>query len=176
MKKTTKGALAAGAAAVLLAGGAGTFAAWTESGDATPGASVQTGSLGVTQVANSASWTWADGTAFDPNSDTLVPGDSIEFTGRYLLDVEGSNLRAELVATSGTSALPAGLEWTPNSGNTLTDLSEVPDDNTEVTVGGTLTFAPGADASMNETITVNELTVTISQTAPASVPAPTGDA
>ncbi|MGK2241757.1 MAG: alternate signal-mediated exported protein, partial [Rhodococcus sp. (in: high G+C Gram-positive bacteria)] len=31
MNKTTKGAIAAGAAAVLLAGGAGTMAAWNSS-------------------------------------------------------------------------------------------------------------------------------------------------
>lgn len=178
MKKTTKGALAAGAAALLLAGGAGTFAAWTSDGGDTPGAVVDTGRLAVEQVPETATWTWQttgrEGQLFNPATDTLVPGDEIRFTSQYLLDVEGTNLSAELVATSGATgsgtdgALPSGLSWTPDAGNTLTDLNEAEDDDTTVTVGGTLTFDGAETGSMDEAVTVDDLTVTVRQTAPAA--------
>lgn len=170
MNKTTKGALAAGAAALLLAGGAGTYAAWTDSGPATSGASVTTGHLAVDQVADSASWTWQtaglEGTPFNPATDTLSPGDSIKFTGSYTLDIEGTNLWAELVATAsaGTAgALPAGMTWTADAGNELTGLTEAANDGQTVVVGGTLAFAKGTTESMDETVAINDLAVTISQ-------------
>src|SRR5699024_571516 len=146
-----KGALAAGAAALLLAGGAGTYAAWTSDGGDSAGGTVTTGRLAVEQVPESAEWTWQtagrEGDTFVPATDTLVPGDEIRFTSDYLLDIEGTNISAELVATSGATgsgtggALPSGLSWTPDTGNTLTNLNEEQHDDTTVTVGGTLTFA-----------------------------------
>jgi len=171
MKKTTKGALAAGAAAVLLAGGLGTFATWTSQGDDTGGASVQTGRLTVEQVADSASWTWQTpgraGQAFDPATDTLAPGDSVRFTADYVLDIEGSNLQAQLIAASGTTgSLPAGLTWTADPGNEIRDLTE--DDDGTYTVGGTLAFDPAATGSMDQSVQVDDLTVTVTQTSPGN--------
>ncbi|MFN3600803.1 MAG: alternate-type signal peptide domain-containing protein [Dietzia sp.] len=167
MNKTTKGALAAGAAALLLAGGAGTYAAWTDTAPDTDGASVTTGHLAVDQVADSASWTWQSpgvaGEIFDPATDTLAPGDSVRFTGSYDLAIEGTNLSAELIATSGTGALPAGMTWTADEGNNLANLTEANDGDT-VTVGGTLAFDASAEGSMDETVAVDDLTVTITQT------------
>lgn len=171
MKKTTKGAIAAGAAALLLAGGAGTFAAWSDSGGDAEGATVQTGRLTVEQVAGSASWTWQTpglaGQPFDPATDTLAPGDSVRFVADYALDIEGSNLQAQLVATSGTTgALPAGLTWTADPGNEIRNLTE--DDDGTYTVGGTLAFDPTATGSMDQDIPVDDLTVTVTQTAPGT--------
>lgn len=181
MKKTTKGAIAAGAAALLLAGGAGTFAAWTSDGGDTEGATVTTGRLAVEQVPGSAAWTWQTparvGDPFVPASDTLVPGDEIRFTSDYLLDIEGTNISAELVATSGATgsgedgALPAGLSWAPDADNNLSGLNEEDHDDTTVTVGGTLTFDGAATGSMDQTINVNDLTVTLRQTGPAAAAA-----
>ncbi|MBM4653639.1 alternate-type signal peptide domain-containing protein [Rhodococcus hoagii] len=50
MNKKTKGAIAAGAAAVLLAGGAGTMAAWNSSASL-PSATITAGELKVTEKA-----------------------------------------------------------------------------------------------------------------------------
>lgn len=173
MKKTTKGALAAGAAALLLAGGVGTYAAWTDSGGDTEGATVQTGHLAVDQVPESASWTWQtpglEGQPFNPATDTIAPGDSVRFTSDYTLDIEGSNLSAELIATSGTTGgLPEGLSWTADADNNLTGLTEATDDDRTVTVGGTLSFAPTATGAMDQDIPVDDLTVTVTQTSPGT--------
>lgn len=169
MKKNTKGAIALGAAALLLAGGAGTYAAWSD--DATlGGGDVETGHLRITEVPGESGWTWATTGvtgAFDPAADTLAPGDSIRFEGTYELEIKGSNLEAELVAgdpTTGT--LPAGLTWVADETDELTGLDET-DDGEQVTVGGTLTFADDATGSMDETIQIGDITVTLKQTAPA---------
>ena len=172
MKKNTKGAIALGAAALLLAGGAGTYAAWSD--DATlGGGEVKTGHLRITEVPGESGWTWAtvDVTGdFDPDTDTLAPGDSIRFEGTYVLEIEGSNLTADLVAsTASTGTLPDGLTWTADSDASLEDLNETNNPG-EVTVGGTLAFDPNETGSMDETITISDLTVTLKQTAPAVAP------
>lgn len=169
MKKNTKGAIALGAAALLLAGGAGTYAAWSD--DATlGGGDVETGHLRITEVAGKSGWSWATPGVtgdFNPATDTLAPGDSIRFEGTYALEIEGSNLTAELVAsTASTGTLPAGLTWTADANPGLTGLDETNNED-EVTVGGTLAFDPNATGSMDETITISDLTVTLKQTAPA---------
>ena len=172
MKKTTKGALAAGAAAVLLAGGAGTYAAWTATAPSTTGGTVSTGHLTVTQ--GTGTWTWQtsgkEGMTFDPGTMTLAPGDSVRFNGTYTLGIEGTNLTATLEATSSASGtLPAGLTWTADTTNTLTGLDEG-DDGDTVDVGGTLTFDPAATGSMDQDIAIGDIAVTLKQTAPAVAP------
>lgn len=172
MQKTTKGALAAGAAALLLAGGAGTFAAWQATGGQSGGEDVTTGHLRVTQVPESASWTWQTpgkvGEPFAPGSDTLSPGDSVRFTAQYRLDIEGTNLSAQLVAESGTTGtLPDTVTWTPDAGNELNGLTKAADDESVVTVGGTLAFDESATADMDATVDVDAINVTVKQTSPA---------
>ena len=172
MKKTTKGALAAGAAAVLLAGGAGTYAAWTASTVAASDATVSTGHLTVTQD-GAGSWSWATPGvtgAFDPASMTLAPGDSVTFSGNYTLGIVGTNLTATLEATNGASGtLPAGLTWTadPSTATTLTGLNESNDGDT-VTVGGTLSFDSEATGTMDAPVNISDIAVTLKQTAPAT--------
>src|SRR5690606_28979207 len=80
MNKSTKGALAAAAAAVLLMGSAGTLAFWTAD-ETTPGATIDAGHLALVidgtntgcgawslDSGESVAGTWTDG-------DPLVPGD-----------------------------------------------------------------------------------------------------
>ncbi|MCD2263907.1 alternate-type signal peptide domain-containing protein [Dietzia aurantiaca] len=171
MKKNTKGAIALGAAALLLAGGAGTYAAWSDDASL-GGGDVQTGHLRITEVAGESGWTWSTpGVSgdFTPATDTIAPGDSIRFEGTYKLEIKGTNLTAELVATDATTgALPVGLTWTPDATSELADLDQS-DDGTEVTVGGTLAFDEEAIASMDEEIAIGDITVTLQQTAPAQV-------
>ncbi|MBM4555809.1 alternate-type signal peptide domain-containing protein [Prescottella equi] len=172
MNKKTKGAIAAGAAAVLLAGGAGTMAAWTSS-QSVSGADIKSGHLTVTQKSGTtAGWAWSTpgktGT-FDPTTQTLVPGDSVTYTGTYVLGIEGTNLTADLtVGTLSGGTLPAGLTFsTTGSTADLTGLTEEADGD-EVTVTGTLTFAGTATGSMNQTIDISDVAVTLKQTAPAA--------
>ena len=169
MKKNTKGAIALGAAALLLAGGAGTYAAWSDS-ESLAGGDVETGHLRIAEVPGESGWTWETSGVtgdFDPATDSLAPGDSIRFEGTYELEIKGSNLQAELVATAPSAdALPDGLTWTPDSGSTLTDLDEDFNGN-PVVVGGTLAFDPNETESMDEEIEIGDITVTLKQTAPA---------
>ncbi|WP_024794581.1 alternate-type signal peptide domain-containing protein [Tomitella biformata] len=104
MKKTTKGAVAAGAAALLLAGGAGSFAAWNASGNTTGAGTVTAGSMAVAET-SAGVWTWASGskvnTAFDQVNDKLVPGDKVKYTSTYNVTLSGTNLKAELIPSLG---------------------------------------------------------------------------
>lgn len=169
MKKTTKGAVAAGAAAMLLAGGAGTYAAWTATSDQVAGGGVQTGHLTVTQQANNG-WTWTTqdkSGPFDPATMSLAPGDSVKFAGDFKLGIKGTNLTATAtVGDASTGSLPAGLTWTPDTNSTLTGLTQA-QNNTVVRAGGTLTFDGTATGSMDQTINIANLAVTLKQTAPA---------
>lgn len=175
MKKTTKGALAAGAAAVLLAGGAGTYAAWTASGPEADGGTVTTGHLTVTQKQETTTgWTWAggvkDGLAVEA-LDTLAPGDTIAYTGTYVLGIEGTNLTAKVdVTTSGGGAIPDEMTWTPTSSASITDLDEE-DNGLEITAGGELAFSDSATGTMDTDVSIGDFQVVLKQTAPAAVDA-----
>lgn len=98
MNRVAKGAVAAGAAAVLLSGGAGTFALWSDQATIA-GGTITSGflSLDVTGAA------WSDITtgapsAFDPAFDEIVPGDVIQYTANAVVDGDGKNLEATLLA------------------------------------------------------------------------------
>jgi alternate signal-mediated exported protein len=127
MNKSTKGALAVGAAAVLLVGGTGTLAFWTAD-ETTPGGTIDAGHLALvidgTNVGcgdweldsgESVSGTWADG-------DPLVPGDVLSKVCAFTIDAQGNHLRA----TVGVSA--------PSVTGDLADALAV--DATDITVGG----------------------------------------
>ena len=62
MKKSTKGAVAVAAAAVLLTGGAGTLAYWSDSVDL-PGGSISSGSLSLGTPDCGSGWTLDGGAA-----------------------------------------------------------------------------------------------------------------
>lgn len=174
MKKTTKGALAAGAAAVLLAGGAGTYAAWTATSPALDGGTVTTGHLTVTQLPGSTTgWTWVggakNGQAVEA-TDTIAPGDKVAYTGTYVLGIKGTNLTASVeVTTTAGGTIPAELTWTPTSSASLTNLDETKD-GTQVTAGGELTFLESAVDTMDRSIEISEFQVVLKQTAPAVAP------
>src|SRR5690625_7962357 len=103
MKKNTKGAIAIGAAALLLAGGAGTMAAWSDEASL-GGDTVTSGQLRITETAAGA-WTWA-GTEdeFDPETDRIVPGDAVEHTGECELAGGGAHLGASRACGPGGGA------------------------------------------------------------------------
>jgi len=165
MKKSTKGAVACGAAALILAGGAGSMAAWTASSPSTGGGTASSGHLTVTATSAPA-WTWsAGGTgAFNPSSDTLSPGDAVHLTGTYTLGIKGTNLKATAAVTNaGASGLPAGLTFTPDAiGGTLTNLTQANDGQT-VTAGGVLSFDSSATSSMDTSVNVSGLSLTLTQ-------------
>ncbi len=145
MKKTTKGAVAAGAAALLLAGGAGTMAAWNAS---TTGGAAQTVTAGSMSIAQDGAgvWKWGgtgtnSGTAFNPASDKLVPGDVVTYTANYKFDLVGTNLKATLTPSLGgvTGALLPQLDVAAATGTPTVYSAGL---NQSATYTTTITFKP----------------------------------
>lgn len=90
MNKTTKASLAAGGAAVLLLGGVGSLAYWTD--DATVDAgSINSGFLTLDAGTCGAGWTYVAGGAPVVN---FVPGDVVTRTCTFVVGAEGDNLSA----------------------------------------------------------------------------------
>jgi alternate signal-mediated exported protein len=114
MNKTAKGALGAAAAAVLLLGGAGSLAYWT---DATTlnGGSITSGSMTLSNPSCDANWKYstANGVvAAGTNVVKVVPGDTITKTCTFTVNASGDNLKATL--TTPAVAYPA-----PGTGSSL---------------------------------------------------------
>ncbi|MGX1858008.1 alternate-type signal peptide domain-containing protein [Dietzia sp. NPDC055340] len=172
MKKNTKGAIALGAAALLLAGGAGTYAAWSD--EATlDGGVVKSGHLRITEV-DGGTWEWADGDDFNPSSDLIVPGDVVQYTAEYRLDVAGDNLVAKLAPNLGgvTGGLNdyLNVDATSNTdGITLDNITRA-DNAKTVSVTVSITFDPetSGEDGMDQSATLAGSTITLEQTAPAS--------
>ncbi|MCL2596034.1 MAG: alternate-type signal peptide domain-containing protein [Promicromonosporaceae bacterium] len=74
MDRLTKAAIATGASAVLLLGGATTMAYWTASSSASGGTALVSGMLSATGY-NCGGWTYADNTPV--TSAGIVPGDTV---------------------------------------------------------------------------------------------------
>lgn len=88
MKKSTKGALAAGGAAALLLGGAGTLAYWTDTADV-PGTSITSGHLDLADEDCGDGWVLDGGVAY--TDQLLVPGDTLTKSCSYTLDIAGEH-------------------------------------------------------------------------------------
>ena len=119
VKKSTKGALAAGTAAVLLLGGAGTLAFWSDS-QVVEGGAITSGNLALEAV-DDGTWTFNGAPLADVSSVAVVPGDELTFSGEYRILADGDNIQATVGVSGG--ALSGG-------GSLATELTPV------VTVGG----------------------------------------
>lgn len=97
MKKTTKGALAAAASAVLLAGGAGSLAYWTDAEDIA-GGSIASGQLDIALISCDSDWTLdEDGGLGGPLAGReIVPGDTLTKACSFTITAEGDHLEGEL--------------------------------------------------------------------------------
>jgi alternate signal-mediated exported protein len=95
MNKATKGAIAAGAAGILLLGGAGTFALWEDTGNISAG-TVSTGELKLTLGTGTWTETATPGTPISISNFDIVPGDSLTYTTTVTATATGDNLTGEL--------------------------------------------------------------------------------
>jgi len=100
MKKTTKGALAAGAAAVLLMGGAGTLAYWSADADV-DGVQVTAGELKIiNDNCDGDVWNFDGGEDVADKvytaGDLIVPGDVLTKECSFEIQATGEHLRAEV--------------------------------------------------------------------------------
>lgn len=178
MKKSTKGALAAGTAAVLLLGGAGSLAYWSDSETIT-GGTITAGHLDLTTDATNTGcgeWTFdsdedASGKVY-ATGDLLVPGDVLTRTCSYTLDVEGEHMRGTVAATTPTNTLPAGMTLTSPftlNGETATSFTEANDGQT-VKLALTLTFDSAATGSMDADAVLGDITISATQEHGAPAP------
>lgn len=122
--KTAKGTLAAAAAAVLLLGGVGTLAYWTDE-ESTPGTTINTGHLDLTDLDCGTGWTIDGGTAY--TTQLLVPGDTLTKTCDAEIDIAG----AHFSTADFTVTVPSDL-----TGNAAL-LAELATPDIDVTLNGT---------------------------------------
>ena len=96
MHTTTKGAVAAGAAAVLLLGGAGSLAYWSETPLSTAGLSRPARSASTACQLRRDTWKYASGSASrtTTSSQGIVPGDSITKICTFTIGAVGDHLSA----------------------------------------------------------------------------------
>jgi alternate signal-mediated exported protein len=177
MKKTTKGAVAAGGAAVLLMGGAGTLAYWTAQGTVN-GTSITAGHLTLDASAcNTTGWTIDGGAAFDPSTGHLIPGDTLTKTCNVHIDVEGTHFsHVNIQATTQNGALAAPWDelsiatTVSGSGTGANNVTVTQGDNTvPVSITVTWPYGAAADNDLNGSVgndlstTLNNISVTAVQ-------------
>jgi len=146
MKKSTKGAAAAGIAAVLLLGGAGSLAYWTQTQDVT-GGTIKSGDLELSAPDCGAGWTYdtgedASGAAYAPGDSMLVPGDVISETCTTTLTATGEHMRGTITASTPSDISPF-----------VVGVGTISDGTTALGTGGTFTEANSGD-TLSVTITV----------------------
>lgn len=163
MKKTTKGAVAAGGAAVLLLGGAGTLAFWNATKTVDAG-SISSGSFTLTNVTCDADWSEGGDTIT-----LLVPGDTVTKSCSGTLTLTGEHIGAT-VALDDSSV--AAAEATFNNEVDITATMTSPAATIDapgvypVTVDISVVFAgPAAtNVSQQQTASLNALQLTATQT------------
>ena len=128
MNKTTKGAVAAAAAGVLLLGGVGSLAYWNATGTVA-GGTITSGQLTLTNadcdpddldpngnlVLNDDSVWMLDGggvTAFDVATQKIVPGDKLTKICTYTITSSGDHLSAGLAASAPSYGTGSGAALT----------------------------------------------------------------
>jgi alternate signal-mediated exported protein len=100
MNKSTKGALAAGAAASLLLGGAGSLAYWTDS-DTVDGSDIASGHLKLVQSPTDCDAKWQLNGSDLKSTDVLSPEDTLTRHCAYTVSMDGTNLTATLAVVGG---------------------------------------------------------------------------
>ncbi|UGT62825.1 alternate-type signal peptide domain-containing protein [Nocardia asteroides] len=182
MDKRGKAALAAGAAAILLLGGAGSLAFWQDSTQS-GGGTITAGELALSPCVPVGTTGWEDitgGTAepIDVASFRIVPGDTLRYTCTTTVSADGDNLTATLAADTsqmfGAGSDPAlrarlidtSLTATSSSGAVLPNaqITEANDGQT-VTVAARLTFDPTTpnQEAQNASVTLNNVAITLTQ-------------
>ena len=143
MHKPLKGAIALGAAGLLLLGGAGTYALWSDSVDL-EGGTINSGQL---EFVDTTAGAWADASTGTPvpiadiTTFLIVPGDVLTYSLSTTLRAQGDNLEATLAADPTSITGDATL------------LADV-DVTTVVSTGGTPIVGPITEANDEDVIDV----------------------
>lgn len=176
MNKASKGLLAASAAGVLLLGGAGSLAYWSDAAEV-GGGTLNAGQLQLDDTTSggcaAATWTLDTaedpaGAAFDPATDTLVPGDVLSKHCTFTIAAVGTHLRADLTASGGAAsgdlapALVTSGTFTVG-GATVTSITDADNGATlDATVQVTFDPASGNDTQL-QSASLSDFTVGLAQ-------------
>ncbi|GAA1928255.1 hypothetical protein GCM10009737_32660 [Nocardioides lentus] len=170
MKKSTKAVLAAGAAVVVLTGGAGSLAYWNATADI-GGGTITAGELDLTPVAGTGTWTFNGTPVADPTAVVIVPGDELAYTGSFTITAEGDNLEGtvDVVGGAGAGGLVGDvtLDVVPTiDGAAATTVTEADDgDVLDVAIDISFPFGTTVDnTSQTETLDLTGVDVVITQT------------
>lgn len=168
MRRSTKGALAGSAAALLLMGGVGTHATWSD-GDSVPGTTLGAGHLSLTDVECNG---WLiNGDLADPTSVKIAPGAELTQVCTFAVDALGAGLKATLSVTNPTvsgdndlaAALTADATYEDEQGQTIATTTELGNGD-EITATITVTLPSGVDESVQDLdATLDSITVTATQ-------------
>ncbi len=169
MNNTIKGALAAGGAAVILLGGAGSLAYWSADGTVT-GGQVNSGQLKLGE-ADCGSWKLGS-TDFNITTGKLVPGDTLTKTCTYDITAIGENLSADLAVSTPASATGSLANKVDVDGAFTVEGKEVEtidssNNNDTLSSTVTVTFPYGTSVdndSQNVAATLSSYVVTAKQT------------
>jgi alternate signal-mediated exported protein len=173
MNKASKGALAIGTAGVLLMGGAGSLAYWSDAGTVA-GSSITSGHLKLTPAVGGActGWKFDGGTAYTPSTNNIVPGDVLTQICTYTVDAKGEHITASFNVAGGALTGAAGLtsdltvaatyqvnSGTPGAGSNVTVVN-----GDVITAKVTATFKTTAvNASEDLSAALSDITITASQ-------------
>jgi alternate signal-mediated exported protein len=169
VKKSTKGAVAASAAALLLLGGMGTQAGWTDQA-ADGGGTMASGYLRLDATCDG----WLlDGVAVrDLSNVRLIPGSDLMQVCRFTVDMLGTSLSAELdvsqpqfTARNGlTSALQVNAEFRDGEGDVVSGPVASITDGEVYTATLTVALPDDAPATAQDlTAVLGDITVTARQ-------------
>jgi alternate signal-mediated exported protein len=178
MNKTIKGAIAAGSAALLLAGGAGSLAYW-ESSNSVGGGTIASGKLALTPVAGNGTWKNGSNTINTIASYKIVPGDTLTYTKGFTVAASGNNLGATVAvdksSISGGLLAAGGATVTTRvlkASSPVTTLSSA-DDNATLTAEVTVTFPSTVSGTDFQTQSLDLSTVALKAT--QTVPGTSGN-
>ena len=169
MKKSTKGGLAAAAAVLLLIGGMGTRASWSDNG-VVPGTAMNAGHL---KLVNADCDGWLiSGNLLAPATIKIAPGNVLTQVCTFEVDALGVDLKANLSVTAPTFQTTNGLTTALQTSATFEDGDGddiVPDDtvlNDGDVITATLTVtlpSTVGNAVQDLTATLQDVTVTATQ-------------
>ncbi|HEY9294040.1 MAG TPA: alternate-type signal peptide domain-containing protein [Microlunatus sp.] len=172
MKKTAKGAIAASAAVVLLLGGAGSLAYWTDSAPV-DGGTIDSGHLQlVTDDTNTGctDWTLDGGDPFVEGTTKLVPGDTVTKTCAFTLDVTGDHMEGTVEASAANvtgdlaDALAVNVSGITLDGEAASTFTEA-NNGQALGVDVSVAFQPDSDnTTMDVSAVLDSITVTATQT------------
>ena len=171
MKKSTKGAYAATAAAVLLLGGAGTLAYWNDT-TTVAGGEIESGVLWLGNPDCGQGWTLDGGDVF--TTQLLVRGDTLTKVCTIDLVAEGEHLGADLAldtpaweATNPlTNQLTASATFRVNAAakTHITSADDTGVDEVEATVSVVFAGPAATNASQGLLATLDEINLVATQT------------